>query len=157
VCRPSLAQLFLIDQLFFLQLAWFIQDYPNALQAAKAFDTNLQSAAAAYGPDYYPVLTLAARQVMAQVELTVSKNSDGTFNRDDTLMFMHGSRTSAIEELYASAPFWLYLNPELLRMLLQPIINEHIRKGISSASQGAFIDLGGFPGHGDLNMLEFAC
>jgi len=55
---------------------------------------------------------------------------------------MHGPRTSAIEELYASAPFWLYLNPELLRMLLQPIINEHIRKGISSASMGAVIDLG---------------
>ena len=94
---------------------------------------------------------------MAQVELTVGKHPDGTFNRDDTLMFMHGPRTSAIEELYASAPFWLYLNPELLRMLLQPIINEHIRKGISSASQGAVMDLGEFPGYGDLNVLEFVC
>jgi hypothetical protein len=59
--------------------------------------------------------------------------------------FMHGDRTSAIEELYASAPFWLYLNPELLKFLLQPIINEHTRKGISSASQGAVTDLGEFP------------
>ena len=86
---------------------------------------------------------------MAQVEITVGKNADGTLNRDDVLMFMHGLRTSAIEELYASAPFWLYLNPELLRLLLQPIINEYTRKGISSASQGAVMDLGEFPSHDD--------
>jgi hypothetical protein len=92
---------------------------------------------------------LAARQVMAKVEITVGRNADGTLNRDDVLIFMHGPRTSAIEEIYASAPFWLYVNPELLRMLLQPIINEHIRKGISSASQGAVTDLGEFTGHGD--------
>lgn len=135
---------------FFSQLAWFIQDYPNALQAAQAFDNKLKQAADKYGSDYYPVLTLAARQVMAQVELTVGKHPDGKFNFDDTLMFMHGSRTSATEELYASAPFWLYFNPELLRMLLQPIINEHIRQGISSASQnGAVMDLGEFLGHDD--------
>ena len=94
---------------------------------------------------------------MAQVEITVGKNVDGTLNRDDVLMFMHGPRASAIEELYASAPFWLYVNPELLRLLLQPIINEHIRKGISSASQGAVIDLGEFPNHSDRVVLDVAC
>lgn len=82
---------------------------------------------------------------MAKVEITVGRNPNGSPNRDDVLMFMHGDRTSAIEELYASAPFWLYLNPELLKLLLQPIINEHIRKGISSASQGAVTDLGESP------------
>jgi len=99
-----------------------------------------------YSDDYYPALAFAARQVMAQVEVTVGRNADGTLNRDDVLIFTHGVRTSAIEELYASAPFWLYVNPELLRLLLQPIINEHIRKGISSASQGAVVDLGKFQG-----------
>jgi len=86
---------------------------------------------------------------MAQVEITVGRNADNTLNGDDILIFMHGPRTSAIEEIYASAPFWLYLKPEILRLLLQPIINEHTRKGISSASEGAVIDLGGFPSHGD--------
>ena len=132
-----------------IQLAFFIKDYPNALKAANAFDSKLQADASVYSSDYYPALALAARQVMAQVEITVGRNADGTLNRDDVLIFMHGTRTSAIEELYASAPFWLYLNPELLRLLLQPIINEHIRKGISSASQGAVIDLGEFPSHDD--------
>ena len=124
------------------QLSFFIKDYPNALQAANAFDSKLKSDADKYSSDYYSALALAARQVMAHVEVTVGKNADATLNRDDVLIFMHGSRTNAIEEIYASAPFWLYLNPELLRLLLQPIINEQSRKGISSASQGAVIDLG---------------
>jgi hypothetical protein len=132
-----------------LQLAFFVKDYPNALKAANAFDSKLKSDASAYSNDYYPALALAARQVMAQVEITVGRNADGTLNRDDVLIFMHGTRTSAIEEIYASAPFWLYINPELLRMLLQPIINEQIRKGMLFAAQGAVMDLGEFPGDGD--------
>jgi hypothetical protein len=140
-----------------LQLSFFIKDYPRALEAAKAFDSNLQTVAANYGNDYYAALAMAARQVLAQVEVTVGRNANGTFNRDDILIFMHGDRTSAIEELYASAPFWLYLNPELLRLLLQPIINEHTRMGISSASQGAIIDLGELPGHEILVVLDVVC
>jgi len=132
-----------------VQLAFFIKDYPIALKTAKAFDSKLKSDASVYSGDYYPALAFAARQVVAQVEVTVGKNADGTLNRDDVLIFMHGSRTSAIEELYASAPFWLYVNPELLRLLLQPIINEHIRKGISSASQGAVVHLGESPSYDD--------
>ena len=110
-----------------------------------------------YSSDYYSALALAARQVFAQVEITVGRNADGSFNHDDILMFMHGDRVNAIEELYASAPFWLYLNPDLLSLLLQPIINEHIRRGISSASQGAVMDLGEFPGHDDLDAHDIVC
>ena len=132
-----------------VQLAFFIKDYPNALQTARAFDSKLKSDASVYSNNYYPALAFAARQVMAQVEITVGKNADGTLNRDDVLIFMHGIHTSAIVELYASAPFWLYVNPELLRLLLQPIINEHIRKGISSASQGAVAHLGESPSYDD--------
>lgn len=97
----------------------------------------------AVNANYYPILALAARQVFARIEITVGKRPDGSFNPDDTLAFLKADRTSAIEELYASAPFWLYVNPELLRLMLQPIVNEHKRIGATGASGGTVLDLGG--------------
>ena len=107
-------------------------DYNNALAAANAFDSKLQSDATAINPDYYPVVLL---------DRDYSRHVGRRLAQDDTLAFLKGDRTSAIEELYASAPFWLYINPELLR-LLQPIVNEHMRLGIAAASGGVVPDLG---------------
>jgi len=98
----------------------------------------------AISTNYFSVLALAARQVFARMELTVGKRADGSLNPDDTLAFLRTDRTSAIEELYASAPFWLYTNPELLRLMLQPFINEHKRIGAGGALGGVVQDLGGW-------------
>jgi Domain of unknown function (DUF4965) len=112
------------------------------LATANAFDSKLQTDTATINANYYPVVSLAARQVFARVEITVGKRADGSLNPDDALAFLKEDRTSAIEILYASAPFWLYVNPELLRLLLQPIVNEHKRIGIAAASNGVVQDLG---------------
>lgn len=125
------------------QISFSLQDYNNALATANNFDSTLKASAAAVNANYYPILALAARQVFARVEITVGKRADGSLNPDDTLAFLRADRTSAIEELYASAPFWLYVNPELLRLMLQPIVNEHKRIGTTAASGGTVLDLGG--------------
>lgn len=37
---------------------------------------------------YYDLLSLVVRQAMSSLEITVSKNSDGSFNSSDIMAFM---------------------------------------------------------------------
>jgi hypothetical protein len=66
-------------------------DYSAALGRAQAFDQKLQSDASAISSNYAGVVALSVRQAFGALELTLSKNSDGSWNTDDILMFLKGN------------------------------------------------------------------
>jgi len=66
------------------------------LSRAKAFDTQVQNDANRISSDYTGVVELSIRQSLAANEITISKNSDGTFNTDDVLVFMKGLSRSQL-------------------------------------------------------------
>jgi hypothetical protein len=78
-----------------IQVTQFLQDYAAALSTAQAFDAKVRSDASAISSDYADIVDLSIRQAMAAIEITVSKNDDGTFNADDILVFMKGQKRLA--------------------------------------------------------------
>ena len=73
------------------QISTFLNDYANALARAKAFDAQVKSDATKISTDYASVVALSIRQAFGATEITVSKNSDGSFDASNTLMFMKGA------------------------------------------------------------------
>lgn len=65
-------------------------DFPNAVQRAQQLDSRILAAAQNISSDYADLLSLAARQVFAATELTISKSTDGSnsYNTSDVMMFM---------------------------------------------------------------------
>lgn len=51
-------------------------------------DSTLLNAAREISDDYADVVSVAARQAMASVEITVSESSDGGWNTSDIMSFM---------------------------------------------------------------------
>jgi predicted RNA-binding protein with RPS1 domain len=68
----------------------FLQDYNDALTRANSIDSKVDEDASAISADYSGIVTLSIRQLLATVEITISKNSDGSFNTSDILIFMKG-------------------------------------------------------------------
>ena len=71
-----------------VQISSFLPAYNDALTRAKAFDAKVQNDASAISTDYASIVALSIRQAFAATEITVSKDSSGTFNTTDILLFM---------------------------------------------------------------------
>ena len=76
------------------QISAFLNDYANALARAKAFDAQVKTDATKISADYAAVVALSIRQGFGATEITVSKNSDGSYDTSNTLMFMKGAHIS---------------------------------------------------------------
>lgn len=63
-------------------------DSSNALQRAIALDDQIISAANTISSDYTDLISLAARQAMAGMEITVGTGTDGQLNSSDIQFFM---------------------------------------------------------------------
>ncbi|KAK7470511.1 hypothetical protein VKT23_001937 [Stygiomarasmius scandens] len=104
-------------------IASFIGDFSDALSRAKAFDTQVQNDANRISSDYTGVVELSIRQSLAANEITISKNSDGTFNTDDVLVFMKeissDGNTNTVDVIFPAWPIFLYTNPQLGKFLLE--------------------------------------
>lgn len=68
----------------------FLDDFGNALNRANSFDAKVQSDASAISTDYASLVALSVRQAFGATEITASRNSDGSINTSDILMFMKG-------------------------------------------------------------------
>ncbi|KAJ3771483.1 hypothetical protein FB446DRAFT_100897 [Lentinula raphanica] len=118
-----------------------MNDSSNALQRAIDFDNNITTAAYAISSDYVDLVSLAARQVMAGIEITVGVDSNGQNNASDIQFFMkdigNSRRTSPVEVLYASLPAIIYLNASWTRYLIDPLLQyqESSLYKVSYASQ----------------------
>jgi len=66
----------------------FVEDYSTALGRAQALDQKILSDSSAISSNYAGVVALSVRQAFGALELTSSKNSDGSWNIYDILMFL---------------------------------------------------------------------
>ncbi|TCD67966.1 hypothetical protein EIP91_011767 [Steccherinum ochraceum] len=104
----------------------FLSDFSDAMQRANTFDTKIRGDTAAISPTFSTMVSLTARQVIGATDLTITKGSDGKWNTSDVKMFMKdvgtSGRVNPVETIYASLPFWLYLNPDYVGYLLEPLL-----------------------------------
>lgn len=128
------------------KVSFFLDDFDNAVRAADQFDAKITSDAEAISPMYRDLVLPVVRQVMGTIEITISNNSDGSWNTTDVLAFvedlgllgangfvlsdsLHSSsfltltmfRASPVDIMYAAFPAYLYLSPALGGYLLKPI------------------------------------
>ncbi|THH06365.1 hypothetical protein EW145_g4138 [Phellinidium pouzarii] len=104
-------------------VSFFLGDFSNAVQSAKAFDSQIFTDAEMISSEYAAIVQLSVRQAFGATEITVSKNSDGTFNSSDILIFMKeissDGNVNTVDVIFPSWPIFLYTNPELGRYLLE--------------------------------------
>ncbi|KLO08558.1 hypothetical protein SCHPADRAFT_604791 [Schizopora paradoxa] len=108
--------------------SFFLADFNNSLVDSESFDTSLLAAAQNISMAYGDLLALTVRQAMSALEITGSKNSDGSFNTSDVMIFMKDmggvgtGGVNAVDVLFAAFPMYLYLNPALGGCLLRPLL-----------------------------------
>ncbi|EIM84853.1 uncharacterized protein STEHIDRAFT_60541 [Stereum hirsutum FP-91666 SS1] len=130
----------------------FILDFPNAVQRAQQLDSKILTAAQNISSDYADIVSLAARQVFAATELTISQSSDGSgsYNTSDVMIFMKNiggaseGRVNAVETLFASFPMFMFIDPTLGAPLLEPLLR--FQNSPAYKSDFAAADIGsGYP------------
>lgn len=97
--------------------------------------------------DYFTLLSLATRLAYSSAVLTVGEGPDGTLDPTDVMMFMRDSgaparcvrtkyphtdialnftknshRVNPVEALYAAFPMFMYFDPDLGGLLLEPLL-----------------------------------
>jgi hypothetical protein len=65
-----------------------MDDFPDAQARAIQLDQQLLRDATAVSQDYVDLVSLATRQAMAGVEITLSTGQDGSLNTSDVKAFM---------------------------------------------------------------------
>ncbi|KAH8997908.1 hypothetical protein EDB92DRAFT_1305914 [Lactarius akahatsu] len=109
----------------------FLNDFANASSRAQELDSKIQLYAAAYPPDpfgrLYDLVSLSTAQVYGSIQLTIGFDASGNFNKSDVMAFMKNidgsntSRVNAVETLYSAFPAFMYIDPELAGLLLEPL------------------------------------
>lgn len=72
----------------------FMSDASNARQRSINLDNQIVSDANAISSQYADLVSLAARQAMAGLEITVGSDSNGKVNESDVLIFMKDTGNS---------------------------------------------------------------
>jgi hypothetical protein len=103
----------------------FMSDASTALQRATTLDNKIVSDASLISSNYADLVSLASRQAMAGIEITVG-TSNGKVNNSDIMFFMkdlgNSQRANPVEVLYAAFPAILYLNASWAGYLLEPLL-----------------------------------
>ncbi|KAL0057444.1 hypothetical protein AAF712_015915 [Marasmius tenuissimus] len=125
---------------------FFIKDYENAAKRADELDQRIMNDASAISGNYRDLVALGARQVMAGVEITVSRGTDKAWNMSDVKAFMKDTgvsqRISPVDGIFSAFPTFLYLNASLGGLLLDPLLES---QALSGGSDSAAPDLGVYP------------
>lgn len=104
----------------------FLGDFSAALSRATGLDDKIMNDASLISPQYTSLVSLAARQTIGGTEITISMGADGSWNTSDVMIFMkvigNTRRANPVEVLYASFPFFLYLNSSYCGQLLLPLL-----------------------------------
>ncbi|KAJ8483511.1 hypothetical protein ONZ51_g4652 [Trametes cubensis] len=97
---------------------------------AIAFDEAVMGNASKVSSHYVDLVSLATRQTLGSLDITVSTDSTGQPNASDVRIFMKdiGSstvteRVNPVERIYAALPALLYVNASLVGPLLRPLLD----------------------------------
>ncbi|KAH8980366.1 hypothetical protein EDB86DRAFT_569871 [Lactarius hatsudake] len=109
-------------------LVHFISDFANASSRAQELDLKvLQQASPISGP-LGDLVSLATAQVYGSFHLTYGIDADGDFNKSDVMAFMRNmggsstNRVNAVETLYSAFPAFMYIDPGLGGLFLEPLL-----------------------------------
>ncbi|KAF2490135.1 glutaminase GtaA [Lophium mytilinum] len=116
VSLPSLwTEYFDTDQ---AALTFFHHDYDNAVEASDKLDSKVATdSIAAAGTDYLTITSLAARQAFGGVELAGTKQKPYLFLKE----ISSDGNTQTVDVMFPAFPGFLYMNPDLVKMLLDPL------------------------------------
>lgn len=119
----------------------FYKDYVNAARASLALDTKVQAdSVAAHSQDYATITTLTVRQTFGSLQFAGTPAKPYVFLKE----ISSNSDIQTVDVIFPAIPILLYLNPNLLKYLLDPLFENQETKG-RYPNQYAEHDLGTFP------------
>ncbi|PIL35943.1 hypothetical protein GSI_01603 [Ganoderma sinense ZZ0214-1] len=118
----------------------FTGDFTGAYDRAVALDQKIMSAASQISSQYSDIVSLATRQTMGALDITIATDSSGHLVPGDVKIFMKNlgtdRRVNAVEHIFAAFPMYLYLNASLGGALLEPLLEVQVsRTGQPYAAQ----------------------
>ncbi|THW57741.1 glutaminase A [Aureobasidium pullulans] len=130
-------------------VSFFYNDWSNAQTSAASIDTKVATDSLANaGQDYLTITSLAVRQVFATTQLAGTTKSYHLFMKE----ISSNGDMQTDDVIFPAFPIFLYFNPDLGRLLLEPLfINQEAGNWPAAY---AIHDLGVFPnatGHNDGN------
>ncbi|KAI9433016.1 hypothetical protein H4582DRAFT_2188438 [Lactarius indigo] len=105
----------------------FLDDFTNAYSRAQKLDQKILQVTTSVSNLLGDLVSLATAQVYGSTHLTIGTDVNGNYNESDVMMFMKnigGSKTNrvnAVETLYSAFPAFMYIDPTLGRLLLEPL------------------------------------
>ncbi|KAH9026504.1 hypothetical protein EDB85DRAFT_2291888 [Lactarius pseudohatsudake] len=98
-------------------------DFANASSRAQKLDQKILQDAAPISGLYGDLVSFATAQVYGNTLLTVATDSSGEFNKSDVMAFITfvGGRVNPVEKMYFAFPAFMYINPDLGGLLLEPL------------------------------------
>lgn len=98
-------------------LSFFHKDYANMAKLSIELDDRIVKDSKAAGGDNYTIITtLSARQAFGTTQLVGTKEKHYLFLKE----ISSNGNTQTVDVIYPAMPIFLYTNPELLKLLLDP-------------------------------------
>ncbi|KAJ4990839.1 glutaminase [Stagonosporopsis vannaccii] len=96
---------------------FFHQDFEESAKLSSDLDNQiLEDSITAAGQDYAVLTTLAARQAFAATQLVGTEDKHYLFLKE----ISSNGNTQTVDVIYPTSPIFLYTDPELVRLLLDP-------------------------------------
>lgn len=119
----------------------FYKEYSNALKTAKALDDKIHSdSVRAHSQDYATITTLTVRQTFGGLQFAGTSNKPYIFLKE----ISSNSDIQTVDVIFPAHPILLYLNPRLIKPLLDPLYENQETPG-RYPQDYAEHDLGTFP------------
>ncbi|KAH9173560.1 hypothetical protein EDB89DRAFT_1850041 [Lactarius sanguifluus] len=102
----------------------FISDFANASSRAQKLDQKILQGAASFSGPLGDLVSLTTAEVYGNTQLTVATDASGEFNKSDVMAFMRDmntNRVNPVETLYSAFPAFMYIDPDLGGLLLEPL------------------------------------
>ncbi|KAH9066268.1 hypothetical protein EDB87DRAFT_1554011 [Lactarius vividus] len=102
----------------------FISDFANASSRAQRLDQKILQDAASFSGPLGDLVSLTTAEVYGNTQLTVATDGSGEFNKSDVMAFMRSmdtNRVNPVETLYSAFPAFMYIDPDLGGLLLEPL------------------------------------
>lgn len=120
-------------------VSFFFKDYSEASRASTVLDLRIQrDSVGAAGQDYATMTTLVLRQIFGALAYTGTPNNPYIFLKE----ISSNSDIQTVDVIFPAFPVLIYLNPNLLRYLLEPLL---INDRYHYPNNWAQHDLGRFP------------
>ncbi|KAI9733635.1 MAG: hypothetical protein M1834_003237 [Cirrosporium novae-zelandiae] len=111
-------------------VAHFLDDYDSASSEADSVDSTISSAGDSISDNYTAILALSTRQILGGIDLTIPAD---TLSTSDAKAFIKeissDGNVNTVDVIYPTFPIFYLLNPEWIRLLLEPVL-EYVTSGV---------------------------